>query len=62
VETAHQQALATIQHNRDLMETITLQLLETEAIEGEALYQLLHQVQAAPTPSGSLMIPNHNYS
>jgi cell division protease FtsH len=50
VETAHQQALATIRHNRDLMETITLQLLETEAIEGETLYQLLNQVQAAPTP------------
>ena len=29
VETAHQQALATIKHNRDLLETITLQLLET---------------------------------
>jgi cell division protease FtsH len=29
------------------METITLQLLETEAIEGEALHQLLDQVQAA---------------
>ncbi|MEO1296639.1 MAG: hypothetical protein AAFW75_12680 [Cyanobacteria bacterium J06636_16] len=27
-----------------------LQLLETEAIEGETLYQLLNQVQAAPTP------------
>jgi len=47
VETAHQQALATIKHNRDLLETITLQLLETEAIEGEALHQLLDQVQAA---------------
>jgi cell division protease FtsH len=47
VETAHQQALATIKHNRDLMETITLQLLETEAIEGEGLHQLLDQVQAA---------------
>jgi cell division protease FtsH len=47
VETAHQQALATIKHNRNLMETITLQLLETEAIEGEALHQLLDQVQAA---------------
>ena len=48
VETAHQQALATIRNNRDLMETITLQLLETEAIEGEMLHQLLSQVQAAP--------------
>ena len=48
VETAHQQALETIKHNRDLMETITMQLLETEAIEGEKLHQLLSQVQAAP--------------
>ncbi|MGB3200481.1 MAG: ATP-dependent zinc metalloprotease FtsH [Nodosilinea sp.] len=47
VETAHQQALETIRHNRDLMETITTQLLETEAIEGEALHQLLSQVQLA---------------
>ncbi len=49
VETAYNQALATIKHNRDLLETITLQLLETEAIEGEKLHQLLSQVQAAPT-------------
>lgn len=49
VETAHQQALKTIEHNRDLLETITMQLLETEAIEGEKLHQLLNQVQLAPT-------------
>ncbi|MFB2967538.1 ATP-dependent zinc metalloprotease FtsH [Aerosakkonema sp. BLCC-F183] len=48
VETAHQQALETIKHNRDLLETITMQLLETEAIEGEKLHQLLNQVQLAP--------------
>ncbi|MBW4520093.1 MAG: ATP-dependent zinc metalloprotease FtsH [Scytolyngbya sp. HA4215-MV1] len=48
VEAAHQQALETIKHNRDLMETITMQLLETEAIEGEKLHQLLSQVQAMP--------------
>lgn len=48
VETAHQQALETIKHNRELLETITLQLLETEAIEGEKLHQLLSQVQMAP--------------
>ncbi|MGA7935892.1 MAG: ATP-dependent zinc metalloprotease FtsH [Kovacikia sp.] len=47
VETAHQQALETIKHNRELLETITMQLLETEAIEGEKLHQLLSQVQAA---------------
>jgi cell division protease FtsH len=46
VETAHQQALETIKHNRDLLETITMKLLETEAIEGETLHHLLAQVQA----------------
>jgi cell division protease FtsH len=48
VETAHQQALDTLNHNRDILETITMQLLETEAIEGKPLHQLLEQVQAAP--------------
>jgi cell division protease FtsH len=47
VETAHQHALETIKQNRDLLETITMQLLETEAIEGEKLHHLLSQVQAA---------------
>ncbi|NJR61353.1 MAG: ATP-dependent metallopeptidase FtsH/Yme1/Tma family protein [Cyanobacteria bacterium CRU_2_1] len=48
VETAHQHALDTLNHNRDLLETITMQLLETEAIEGDKLHHLLSQVQAAP--------------
>ncbi|TVP69103.1 MAG: ATP-dependent metallopeptidase FtsH/Yme1/Tma family protein [Leptolyngbya sp. LCM1.Bin17] len=47
VETAHQQALEVIRQNRELMETITLQLLETEAIEGETLHHLLDQVRVA---------------
>ncbi|MGC8714244.1 MAG: hypothetical protein ACP5RH_17800 [Leptodesmis sp.] len=47
VETVHQQVLETIKHNRDLLETIVMQLLETEAIEGEKLHQLLSQVQVA---------------
>ncbi|HEY9752313.1 MAG TPA: ATP-dependent zinc metalloprotease FtsH [Coleofasciculaceae cyanobacterium] len=46
VEMAHQQALDTLKHNRELLETITIQLLETEAIEGEKLHDLLNQVQA----------------
>ncbi len=46
VETAHQQALDTLKHNRDLLEVIATQLLETEAIEGEKLQSLLSQVQA----------------
>ncbi len=49
VETAHHQALDTLKHNRDLLELIATQLLETEAIEGEKLHSLLSQVQAAPT-------------
>ncbi|MGB3492586.1 MAG: ATP-dependent zinc metalloprotease FtsH [Elainellaceae cyanobacterium] len=53
VETAHQQALETIRQNRELMETITLQLLETEAIEGKALHQLLDQVRAVPDTAQS---------
>ncbi len=45
VESAHQQALDILKHNRELLETIALQLLETEVIEGETLHQLLAQVQ-----------------
>jgi len=48
VETAHQQALDTLNRNRELLETIAMQLLETEAIEGDKLHQLLSQVQAVP--------------
>ncbi|MBR8832516.1 MAG: ATP-dependent zinc metalloprotease FtsH [Stigonema ocellatum SAG 48.90 = DSM 106950] len=51
VETAHQQALDILKHNRDLLDVIATQLLETEAIEGEKLHSLLSQVQAAPTPN-----------
>ena len=50
VETAHQQALEIIRNNRGLMETITLRLLETEAIEGKTLHQLLDQARAATVP------------
>lgn len=47
VETAHQQALDILNQNRDLLETITLKLLETEVIEGETLQSLLAQAQLA---------------
>jgi cell division protease FtsH len=47
VETAHQQALDTLKLNRDLLEAIATQLLETEVIEGEKLHSLLSQVQSA---------------
>jgi cell division protease FtsH len=46
VETAHEQALSTLKQNRELLETIAMQLLETESIEGETLHHLLKQVQA----------------
>jgi cell division protease FtsH len=46
VETAHDQALSILKQNRELLETIAMQLLETESIEGETLHHLLKQVQA----------------
>lgn len=46
VETAHQQALDILERNRDLLETIANQLLETEVIEGEELHNLLSQVNS----------------
>lgn len=46
VEAAHEQALDILKRNRDLLETITTQLLETEVIEGETLQKLLSEVQA----------------
>ncbi|MBD2099941.1 ATP-dependent zinc metalloprotease FtsH4 [Leptolyngbya sp. FACHB-261] len=49
VDQAHQQALDILNANRDLLETITGQLLETEVIEGEALQTLLTQV-SQPSP------------
>jgi cell division protease FtsH len=45
VETAHEYALAILKLNRDLLETITTQLLETEVIEGDKLHSLLTAVQ-----------------
>ena len=53
VESAHETALAILHQNRDLLETITAQLLETEVIEGEKLYSLLGQVK----PLGQLPEP-----
>jgi cell division protease FtsH len=47
IEEAHGQALTILHQNRELLETITTQLLETEVIEGDVLHQLLSQVQSA---------------
>ncbi|MBC1236910.1 ATP-dependent zinc metalloprotease FtsH4 [Nostoc sp. 2RC] len=46
VETAHEQALEILKQNRDLLEEIATQLLETEVIEGEKLQNLLSQVKS----------------
>ena len=48
VDTAHQQALDILQHNKDLLDSISIKLLETEVIEGEVLYSLLAQVRRIP--------------
>jgi len=45
VETSHQQALAILNHNRELLEQISQQILATEVIEGEDLQTLLEQVR-----------------
>jgi len=44
VEAGHQRALQILEANRDLMETITQSLLESEVIEGESLKEWLSQV------------------
>jgi len=49
VEQAHQQALDILRHNRELLETIAQEILETEVIEGEKLHHWLNQVQAPPS-------------
>lgn len=45
VEAAHQRALDILHANRDLLETLSLQLLETETIEGATLHEALAQVK-----------------
>ncbi len=47
VENAHAKALAILNANRDLLESISEKLLETEVIEGEFLAGLLSQVKSA---------------
>jgi cell division protease FtsH len=44
IETAHTQALQILTQNRDLLEAIASQLIETEVIEGEKLQGWLSQV------------------
>jgi len=47
VENAHTKALDILNANRDLLESISEKLLETEVIEGDFLTSLLDQVKAA---------------
>ncbi len=47
VETGHQQAIAILEQNRDLLEQVATNLLEKEVIEGEELQTFLTQVQPA---------------
>ncbi|QQE66611.1 cell division protein FtsH [Leptolyngbya sp. BL0902] len=45
VEAGHQYALSVLSHNRDLLEALAQQLLESEVIEGDVLRAQLKQVQ-----------------
>ena len=56
VETAHGQAKDILNHNRDLLEEIAQQILETEVIEGEQLQTLLGQVQPLNNISKKLAV------
>jgi cell division protease FtsH len=46
VETAHEHALEILKLNRDLLEEIATQLLETEVIEGDNLQSMLTKIQS----------------
>jgi cell division protease FtsH len=54
VEAAHGQAQDILSHNRDLLEEIAGQILETEVIEGEQLQTLLGKVQPVNNVSKEL--------
>ena len=45
VESAHQQALAILEQNRELLEQISQEILEIEVIEGEKLQSFLNQAE-----------------
>ena len=49
VEAAHQRALSILKNNRELLEKISQRLLEEEVIEGNALREMLAEVQLAGT-------------
>ena len=45
VENGHQQAIAILENNRDLLEAIAIEILEEEVIEGEKLQELLDRAR-----------------
>jgi cell division protease FtsH len=45
VEVAYEQALQILRDNRELLETMTQELLTTEVLEGDELQSLLNQVR-----------------
>jgi cell division protease FtsH len=48
IDGAHQMAIAILQQNQALLNTIAQQLIETEVLEGEILRSHLNQVQTKP--------------
>ncbi|WP_216901178.1 ATP-dependent zinc metalloprotease FtsH [Synechococcus sp. CCY 9618] len=50
VDRAHERALSILNHNRDLLETISHKILEKEVIEGEELKDLLASSQMPEAP------------
>ncbi|MBW4680767.1 MAG: ATP-dependent zinc metalloprotease FtsH4 [Microcoleus vaginatus WJT46-NPBG5] len=56
VESAHEHALNILKNNRELLETIASQILETEVIEGEILQDLLNQVRSPETADGKVPV------
>ncbi|MBE9098148.1 ATP-dependent zinc metalloprotease FtsH4 [Vacuolonema iberomarrocanum] len=56
VESAHQRALDILKHNRELLETLSLKLLDAEVIEGESLRDMLRQVEL-PSVNGVVAEP-----
>ena len=53
VEAAHQRALGILKDNRELLETISQQLLKEEVIEGESLREMLAGVRAGEDTSNT---------
>ncbi|MCS7225868.1 MAG: ATP-dependent zinc metalloprotease FtsH [Gloeomargarita sp. SKYB31] len=57
VEQGHQQALEILRYNRELLEAMAKEILETEVIEGEKLHHWLSQVKMPPSLSPAQPTP-----